>query len=445
MVTYTSAPVPGVVGAQVSAGTIGLPAGSVSVVGYGAKGDGVTDDTAAIQSAIATGHTVYLPKPSVSYLVTGQINCTTPGQIIYGDGKYQTTIIINSSFNLSAAGVFVVTSGEPGPQFRDFYINFTQPNTNVRADLIAYPPAFYAQQQPRCLWHGIKINNAMIGIDLRQNSGGSSVVLCELCAFTYHIVMDGSEDSIMIQNCRFEGDQIFSTLPYSIYTSPGTVGIQSGRSDDLHVDSCLFICGQGILTVPSIVSPGDGTFGEISNCDFDSYSGIYQSDGGYLSMSACSFTALLAGVTCITQTSGTINLAGAWFFGSVASTNGIILMSVAAGAAAFLNISTCRFNLTGNGLAIQLNSPGGGDTEINLSNCRFDPDPALLTTFSCIGINTGCLITMTGCRFGGKTTSTADALQIVADGAHNVTGNSFHGWPTSLPADYSTMIYENNN
>jgi hypothetical protein len=249
----------------------------------------------------------------------------------------------------------------------------------------------------------------------------------------------------MIQNCRFEGDQIFTTQTYSIYTSTGTVGIQSGRSDDLHVDGCLFICGQGILTVPSTVSPGDGTFGEISNCDFDSYNGVYQSDGGYLSMSACSFTALLSGVECIAQTSGTINLAGAWFYGAAASTNGLIIMSVASGQQALLNISTCRFNLTGNGLAIQLNSPGGGNTEINIANCRFDPDPNLLTSFSCIGVNIGCLITMTGCRFGGKTASTADALQIVADGSHNVTGNSFNGWGVALPGSPTSLVYVNNN
>lgn len=446
MTNYTSAPVPGIVGSGIGGGITGAGIGAANVFSYGARGDGVTDDSGAINAALATGRTVYLPKPPIAYLVTQPLNCTTVGQIIYGDGKTQTLITVTAAFNLAAAGVFVVNvPGIPGPQFRDFQIDFAQPLTSVRANLIAYPPAFYAQNQPRAVWQGIKINAAMIGIDLRQNAGGSSVIMCELCCFVYHIVMDGSQDSIMVQNCRFEGDLIAAGALYSIYTDGSCFGIYTGRSDDLHVDSCLFICGIGIVTFPSIVSPGDGTFGEISNCDFDSYNGIYQADGGFLSVAACSFTALLAGTQCISQTSGTINLSAAWFFGSIASTNGLIVMSVPSGKAALLNLSTCRFNLTGNGLAIQLNSPGGGDTEINIANSRFDPDPNLLTTFSCIGVNTGCLITMTGCRFGPKSSSTEDALQIVADGAHNVTGNSFNGWPTSLPGGHSTLIYANNN
>jgi hypothetical protein len=444
VVTYTSAPAPGIVG--VSVGGVPQPTltSAVNVLAYGAAGDGVTDDTAAIQAALSTGRTVYLPKPPVSYLVKGQLNCTTKGQIIYGDGKYQTTIIINSTFNLSAIGVFVVTSGEPGPQFRDFYINFTQPSTSVRANLIAYPPAFYAQQQPRCLWSGIKINSAIIGIDIRQNSGGSSIILCEICAFTYHIVMDGSEDSIMVQNCRFEGDQIFTTPLYSIYTNPSTIGIQTGRSDDLHVAGCLFICGQGIYCFPSIVSPGDATFGEISNCDFDSYNGINQNDGGFLSMSACTFTASVAATQCITQTDGTINLAGGWFFGSVAPTNGLIVATAPSGQAAFINLSACRFNTNGNGDTIQLNS-GGGDTEINLTGCRFDPDVNLLTTSTFISINTGAYISMTGCRFGNRGSSSGPGLQIISDGNHNITGNSFNGWVASLPDTHTTLVYANNN
>lgn len=44
---------------------------SVSVMDFGAVGDGITDDTAAFNAAIATGKKVIVPIPSVGYLVNG--------------------------------------------------------------------------------------------------------------------------------------------------------------------------------------------------------------------------------------------------------------------------------------------------------------------------------------------------------------------------------------
>src|SRR4051812_33618619 len=52
----------------------------ISVAAYGAVGDGVTDDTAAIQAAIdaaTPGTVVYFPRPSVYYKITSSINVTS--------------------------------------------------------------------------------------------------------------------------------------------------------------------------------------------------------------------------------------------------------------------------------------------------------------------------------------------------------------------------------
>jgi hypothetical protein len=50
----------------------------VSVVDFGAVGDGVTDDTAAIQAAIDTGNAIYFPRPSAYYNIGSDVTIDVP-------------------------------------------------------------------------------------------------------------------------------------------------------------------------------------------------------------------------------------------------------------------------------------------------------------------------------------------------------------------------------
>lgn len=80
----------------------------VSVTDFGAVGDGVVDDTAAIQAAVNMGKRVYFPAPSVSYKLGSAINVTTQGQVLYGDG-YQSFIYCPSgtAFNITTGNITV--------------------------------------------------------------------------------------------------------------------------------------------------------------------------------------------------------------------------------------------------------------------------------------------------------------------------------------------------
>jgi hypothetical protein len=75
------------------AGDTVYPIGPVNVKGYGAKGDGTTDDTTAIQSAIDTGQRVVFPPGN--YKITAALETFVNGQIIGGEGmesgKYKIT------------------------------------------------------------------------------------------------------------------------------------------------------------------------------------------------------------------------------------------------------------------------------------------------------------------------------------------------------------------
>lgn len=66
--------------------------GFISVLEKGAKGDGVTDDTAAIQAALTASHSVYLP--AGTYKISSDLEFSA-GQILHGDGP-------NSSYLVNA-------------------------------------------------------------------------------------------------------------------------------------------------------------------------------------------------------------------------------------------------------------------------------------------------------------------------------------------------------
>ena len=69
----------------------------VSVLDFGAVGDGVADDTAAIQAALNTGAlAVYFPATASGYRVTTTLTVSTSSQVLYGDGMYASYINLAS-------------------------------------------------------------------------------------------------------------------------------------------------------------------------------------------------------------------------------------------------------------------------------------------------------------------------------------------------------------
>jgi hypothetical protein len=82
---------------------------------FGAAGDGITDDTAAVQAALNSGST-RIHAPAGNYLVSG-LTCDTRGMILYGDGIEATVF----TYSGSTGDVFTLTSGQM--RFMDFDVD----------------------------------------------------------------------------------------------------------------------------------------------------------------------------------------------------------------------------------------------------------------------------------------------------------------------------------
>jgi len=112
----------------------------ISVKDYGARGDGVNDDTGAIQAALnyASGRQIGVYIPGGRYLVTSPLTLNVTGSssnAIFGDGNGVSVVMLNTGgngININYSGnwwLFDVPPGSTACAFRN--LTFTTTNTFV--------------------------------------------------------------------------------------------------------------------------------------------------------------------------------------------------------------------------------------------------------------------------------------------------------------------------
>lgn len=219
---------------------------------YGARGDGVTDDTAALQAAINRGLPVDIPLGI--FQTSAPLLLATHGQIIRGQGP-GTIIRANASFSGTAA--VQCTSGEPGAELQDLWIT-SQVYGGINT-------GFQAQNTPRFKLTRCRITGFQTTIDMTGNSGGADMNDLDLWASSNSVSIDGCLDTVTMNAVRvwpFDDPGAASITASISGTTLTVTNISAGA-----LGAGQVISGSGVttcrITQQLTVSGGNGTQGRL--------------------------------------------------------------------------------------------------------------------------------------------------------------------------------------
>ena len=183
--------------------------GARSVKDFGAKGDGVTDDTAALQAAINSGDAVFLPTTASYYKITDTLHVTTAGQTISGTGVNSLIRMVLPA-GAHATPAIIVDISATGAMLTDFAVD----------------------------------HNASTYIDPDIGHGLAYVLGCAVLVMSDNATVRNLEVSNAWDNGIGIGQFVFSgAAPYTCTMNPALpVGV--------HVSGCnTFSCGSGTHTL----------------------------------------------------------------------------------------------------------------------------------------------------------------------------------------------------
>lgn len=140
----------------------------ISVTAYGATGDGITDDSNAIQAAIAaapTGSVVFFPAPTTSYRITKQI--TVSKRITIDGGKSAVKMSAGNGFSLNAENIVFRGINFEGVRLADNHSALNLYQSNIKVEDVEVSHCSHAVRVLGGVWHTlsrIRARNIVNGV-----------------------------------------------------------------------------------------------------------------------------------------------------------------------------------------------------------------------------------------------------------------------------------------
>jgi hypothetical protein len=270
-----------------------------------------TNNATALNNAVtaAGSRCVLVPAAAHGFLTDDAVSLPHNG-CFSGVSRITSTIWVMPTFNLSALGVLVMPTTQPGPAIKNIGIQAVQTDTSTFANLIAYPPAVLGHGASMATVDGFRCVAYLTCIDWRGNMGRTWLNLLELSPLQYGVLVDGSQDLVKIENVNFVDFGLTSNQASIFYGN--AIGLDFGRADSCFISNVQSLANIAMAFHYSSAWDGTAAYCNIKNVNIDQGLGLQVSAGNH------TISTFKDGVGNNPNTDGVIALAqGGTSFGSI--------------------------------------------------------------------------------------------------------------------------------